>query len=96
MPTITKLKKSANNSKKREERQAVYATRRWKKLRLAKLMKYPLCEICLHKGIITPAIDVHHIDSFMNYEGLDRIEKAYNISNLMSVCKACHQKEHNS
>ena len=96
MPYIYKPKKQKNNSIKREERQAVYATRRWRKLRLAKLMQSPLCEKCLQKGITNPAIDIHHIDSFLNYEGLKRIEKAYDINNLMSICKECHQKEHNS
>lgn len=58
-------------------------------------MEQPLCEVCLAKGIITPTEDVHHIDSFMNYEGLKRLEKAYNYNNLQSICKECHQKEHN-
>lgn len=96
MPTINKGAKPANKSVNRAERIKIYNTSRWKKLRIAKLMKDPLCEICLQKGIITAAIDIHHIDSFMNYEGLDRVEKAYNINNLMSICKQCHQKEHNS
>lgn len=95
MPTINKGKKPASKSVNRAERIKVYNTSRWKKLRIAKLMKDPLCEMCLQKGITTAAIDVHHIDSFMNYDGLDRIEKAYNINNLMSICKQCHQKEHN-
>lgn len=94
MPTITKTPKPANKSINRIERIKVYNSKRWKKLRLVKLMKDPLCEICLQKGIITPAIDIHHIDSFMNYYGIDRIEKAYNINNLMSICKVCHKKEH--
>lgn len=96
MPTINKGKKEKSKSVNRAERIKVYNTSRWKKLRIAKLMKDPLCEMCLQKGIITLAIDVHHLDSFMNYEGLDRVEKAYNINNLMSICKQCHQKEHNS
>jgi 5-methylcytosine-specific restriction protein A len=31
----------------------------------------------------------------MNYEGLKRIEKAYDFNNLMSICKNCHQRIHN-
>jgi 5-methylcytosine-specific restriction protein A len=58
-------------------------------------MQNPLCEKCLQKGIITPAADIHHIDSFMNYEGLKRKETAFNIDNLESICKECHQREHN-
>ena len=56
----------------------------------------PLCEVCLLNDKITPAIDVHHIDSFMNYEGLKRVEKAFNSNNLQSICKECHQKLHNT
>ena len=36
-------------------------------------MANPLCEVCLANGIIKPAIDVHHIDSFMNYTGSKRL-----------------------
>jgi len=96
MPTLKKAKKQNNNSNKRKERQEVYNTSRWRKLRDAKLLEQPLCEVCLAKGIIKPAEDVHHLDSFMNYEGLKRLEKAYNYNNLQSVCKECHQKEHNT
>lgn len=95
MPTINKPKKQRIKSKKTKERQAIYNTTRWRKLRLAKLIDSPLCEVCLLAGIITPAIDIHHIDSFMNYEGLTRLDKAYNYENLQSICKECHQKEHN-
>ena len=63
---------------------------------VAKLQQNPLCEICLQKGKIEPAIDVHHIDSFTQYQGLKLLEKAYNYSNLLSVCKQCHQQLHNS
>ena len=59
-------------------------------------MSNPLCEVCLAKDIITPAIDIHHIDSFMNYEGLKRLDKAFNYDNLQSLCKECHQRLHNS
>lgn len=94
MPTIKKPKRPVNKSKKREEREAIYATTRWRKLRLAKLMQNPLCEKCLQKGIITPSVDIHHIDSFMNYEGLKRIDKAFNYNNLMALCTKCHKELH--
>ena len=55
-------------------------------------MQSPLCEVCLSKGVITPAFHAHHIDSFMNYEGMKRKEVAYNPDNLMSICEQCHQK----
>ena len=48
----------------------------------------------LAKGIIKPAEDIHHIDSFMNYTGTKRLAKAFDFNNLMSICKECHAKEH--
>jgi 5-methylcytosine-specific restriction enzyme A len=95
MPTLKKATKQKIKSNKKEERKKIYNNTRWRKLRIAKLQQCPLCEVCLAKGVITPAIDVHHIDSFMNYEGLKRLEKAYNFANLLPVCKECHQKIHN-
>lgn len=94
MPTLNKQKKQPSRTFNREDRQKVYQSTRWKKLRLAKLLSNPLCELCLAKGITTPAIDVHHIDSFMNYTATNRLSKAYDASNLMSICKECHAKIH--
>lgn len=94
MPTLKKPIKQNSISFNRQDRQKIYQSTRWKKLRLAKLMSQPLCELCLAKGIITPAIDVHHIDSFMNYTGTDRLSKAYDFTNLQSICKYCHSSLH--
>lgn len=63
---------------------------------MAKLLSNPLCEVCLSNEIITPAIDVHHIDSFMNYSNTKRLSKAYDSNNLMSICKECHSKLHHN
>ena len=72
MPYLKKAKKQRNPSNNRIERQKIYNTDRWHKLRASKLMQSPLCEVCLSKGVITPAFHAHHIDSFMNYEGMKR------------------------
>ena len=92
---LKKAKKQRNPSNNRIERQKIYNTDRWHKLRASKLMQSPLCEVCLSKGVITPAFHIHHIDSFMNYEGMKRKEVAYNPGNLMSICEQCHNKLHN-
>lgn len=98
MPTIAKTKttpkKNLFNEQSRAERQQIYQSDKWKKLRLAKLIEQPLCEICLAKGLVVPAIDVHHIDSFTNYTGANRLWKAYDFDNLQSLCKECHSKIH--
>lgn len=96
MPYLTKAKKQKIRRVNRESRQKIYQSAEWKKLREAKLLQNPLCEICLSKGIVTPAIDIHHIDSFTKYDGLKLLEVAYNYGNLLSVCKQCHQKLHNN
>lgn len=92
MPYLNKNKKKDNiSSIKRNIRQKVYNSTLWKKLRMAHLIEFPLCEECLKEKIIEPAIDVHHIISFV-----DNINLAYDTNNLMSLCKKCHQKKHNN
>ena len=97
MPTINKPKKKQKNLTVNEQiRRDIYRSKQWKKIRLAKLMQNPLCEICLQNNIITSAVDVHHIQSFVNiFDPLRRKEIAYNFDNLQSLCKVCHQKIHN-
>ena len=57
----------------------------WQKVRARKLKNDPLCEICLEKYRIRPAVLVHHIDG----------NSKNNISsNLMSLCNPCHEKIH--
>lgn len=94
MPYLKKAPKIRTNTPNRTNRQKVYQSAKWKKLRESKLMVNPLCELCLLEGKITPAEDIHHKDSFINYEGNKRLEVAYDFDNLMSLCKQCHQKLH--
>ena len=82
MPYLEKPKSSPIRKVNVEDRQKIYQSARWQKLRMAKLMQQPLCEICLENGKTTPAEDVHHKDSFLNYDGLERLWKAYDFSNL--------------
>lgn len=77
-----------------EDRNEVYRSSKWKKLRQAKLMEQPLCEICLARGITKLADSVHHADSFTNYIGSQRLWKAYDPTNLVSVCNQCHSWLH--
>lgn len=100
MPYIFKYpkkKKTFNNDdEKRKQRQKVYSSSKWKKLKAAKLQECPLCEKCLEEGKITTAQHCHHIKSFM--EAKDELEMqglAYDYGNLMSLCAKCHQEIHN-
>lgn len=94
MPYLKKEVKKKPINYNREKRQKIYQSVRWKKLRQVKLMANPLCEICLSKGIVKPAVDVHHKDSFINYTDKTMMWKAYDFNNLMSLCKECHAKLH--
>lgn len=96
MPFLKKPTKTIKTSFNREDRNKIYHSTKWQKLRSAKLLTDPLCEMCLQNDIITPAEDIHHKDSFMNYTGNTRLYKAFDFSNLMSICKECHGKIHAS
>lgn len=97
MPTINKLqkKKREHISDKRKERQFIYSRPEWRSLRAEKIRLNPLCERCLLSDKITPTEEVHHIDSFMKFEGDERWNKAFDINNLMSLCQRCHTEIHN-
>lgn len=72
------------------ERQKVYNTSIWRKLRQAKLMTSPLCEVCKK----APAYDVHHKESFVNKSNWQ--ELAFDSTNLLAVCRNCHNEIHNN
>jgi 5-methylcytosine-specific restriction endonuclease McrA len=70
-----------------------YKSKRWQKLREKKLILNPLCERCNKADIKEPAYIVHHKEYItdLNYEDDDVF---FNIENLESLCKKCHNKEH--
>ena len=61
--------------------------RAWREMRKRYAAAHPLCEMCLKEGQLTPVEEVHHIiplaDGGTNEE-----------SNLMSLCRSCHEKIH--
>lgn len=81
---------------KKRERAKVYSSKLWADLRTGHLISRPLCECCLLEDKITPAIDVHHLISFTNYQGAERLFYAYDSRNLASLCKECHWKIHHN
>ena len=98
MPTINKQKKKRTfeDTEARKKRKKVYDTARWRKLRAWKFALNPLCEMCEKEGKATPAEDIHHIVSFTGAESPEKINAlAFDIDNLMSLCKRHHQLMHN-
>lgn len=61
--------------------------RAWKRIRDKYVKAHPLCERCLKEGRITPVEEVHQIVP-VNRGGTNAE------SNLMSLCKSCHNKIH--
>ncbi|WP_165250182.1 HNH endonuclease signature motif containing protein [Paludisphaera soli] len=61
----------------------------WKRCRLQKLKRSPMCERCRKAGDPrVPAVDVHHVIEVRDAPGL-----AYDLANLESLCKRCHGRE---
>jgi 5-methylcytosine-specific restriction protein A len=92
MPSLPRRARPAIESIRhadKTERDAFYSGARWRALRLRKLMRDPLCEMCHRLGRVTLAEVVHHV--------IDRLKAphlAYTWSNLESACNACHTRHH--
>ena len=94
MPTINlppRKKKTWHRKEtdKRKLRAKAYASPAWRKARLEKLMKCPMCEIC-GKNVAT---QVHHLKSPF---GDNKVDYALFLSedNLLSICAQCHGNLH--
>lgn len=57
------------------------------------MREHPLCEECLKKGKVTPAEDIHHIQSPFKY-GQINWNLLVSWDNLESLCKECHGNIH--
>ena len=67
-----------------------YKSKRWKKKRQTILKRDGyVCQACKRYGRRKEATTVHHIKHADEYPDL-----AYTDSNLISLCEACHNKEH--
>lgn len=98
MPTINlnkKKKPEYDVNKENDNYHYVYNTGRWRKLRLNFLMNNPLCKRCLDKGIISSAVEAHHIIPLSSAKDIDRkLEIGFDENNLEGLCKECHQEHH--
>ena len=67
-----------------------YKSSAWEKKRLEILERDNYeCQVCKEEGGFTPATTVHHILHLEN-----RPDLAFDNDNLLSVCAACHNREH--
>jgi|SRR5690606_9075941 len=67
-----------------------YKSKAWQRCRESVLTRDNyLCQRCLRNGKLTPADVVHHIEHLQDNPG-----RAFDESNLESVCAACHNRLH--
>ena len=52
-----------------------------------------LCQICMSKGLIEPAVHVHHRQP-ITPENLDDPSITLDSANLMALCERCHAEQH--
>lgn len=84
-----------NGMSRNKDYQRLLNSKRWKQLREWKLHKNPLCEICQQEGMVTSAIDVHHMTPCETARSLAEMEQlCFNPNNLQSLCISCHQRVH--
>lgn len=88
-------KKKQTDSAKQQKRRKIYNSKIWQDMRQSYLQNHPLCEVCEMEGKIKLAEHCHHLDSFVNYDGMEMMNKAYDSNNLCSVCADCHNRIHN-
>jgi len=71
-----------------------YTTKAWRKARQAKLADTGgLCELCMKKGLIVPAVHVHH-KVHLTGENVNDPSVSLDSSNLMALCSDCHSEIH--
>lgn len=100
MPTINRIPKKEKKSTyhsdtdMRKLRQTAYQSSQWRKLRETYIKQNPICEDCLSKGKVTPAVDIHHNNSPFK-TGEINWHLLLDYDNLSALCKECHSLRHN-
>lgn len=59
----------------------------WKRIRARYVQAHPYCERCFERGILVPVEEVHHKLPLAR-------GGTHDFSNLMSLCRSCHNKIH--
>lgn len=77
-----------------EQIEAFYTSRAWRKCREVVLKEHGgLCQICFTKGLIVPAVHVHHRTP-ITPENMNDPRITLDTSNLMALCEECHAAQH--
>ena len=71
-----------------------YTSRAWRACRQSFLNERGgLCELCWKRGLIVPAVHVHHL-THITPENLSDPAVTLNHANLMALCEECHAEQH--
>ena len=71
-----------------------YTTTAWRKCRAAVLSENGgLCQVCMSKGLIEPAVEVHHKIP-LTADNINDPRITLDSSNLMALCDECHKEQH--
>lgn len=72
----------------------MYASERWRKLRIIYLRRHPLCKDCEAVGMVTPATEVDHITAWRKGGTEARQQELlWDWHNLQALCKSCHSRK---
>ena len=89
-------RESRNSFCMQEFAKRFYKSRAWQRTRAAAWARDKgLCVDCLRKGLIVPAVEVHHIQE-LTPENIGDPSVSLNLDNLVSLCKDCHADRHRS
>lgn len=73
-----------------------YGSAAWQKCRQDYIQfRRGLCEECLRRGVITPGVEVHHLQRITS-ENINDASVTLNFDNLELLCKECHYEAHRS
>ena len=76
-------------SKYHKKFNSFYSSNEWKVLRDSIRARDIICQHCKKNNIVSQGIEVHHIKPIEKFP-----ELAMNETNLILLCKACHNLEH--
>ena len=98
LPERKKYKRKKESAKRDNlNHKAVYNSKRWRTLRIEKLKKDTLCEICFMQGKISSGVEVHHIIPISTGKTIKEKQRlGFDILNLMTLCEQCHKNEHDN
>lgn len=90
----TKYNRETKRNLKNKDAEKHTKTSKWQSVRKKALLRDKgLCQLCLSRGIIeNRRLEVHHIKKRDDIVHTTDAHLLYDLSNLVSVCRPCHEK----